>query len=124
VVCLLGFVLTRALTGYFFYFSRSVFFRGFFWIMVAAAMGYLPLRLKLEGELEPAFVLSLSGLLYALGYFFYTPSAEFRYLWWTVLAASVSAALFAVYVAANWRRLRGRPMASDAGGEAATAGGG
>ena len=115
-------VLTRALTSYFFYFSRSVFFRGFFWVMVAAALVYLSLRLRLEGELEPAFVLAVSGLLYALGYFFYTPSAEFRYLWWTVLAASASAALFAVYVVANWRRLRGRPPAPDAGGEAAAGG--
>lgn len=106
--------LTRLLTNYFFFFSRSVLFRGFFWLLLSAGLIYLTLRLRLERELEPAFVLALSGLLYGLGYFFYSPSSEFRYLWWTALAASVATVLFVIYVLTNWSRLRGCSGASTA----------
>ncbi len=102
--------LTRALTSYFFFFSRSIFFRGFFWILVTAGLVYVSLRLRLEAELEAVFVVSLSGLLYALGYFLYAPSAEFRYLWWTALAAAAGAILFAAYAVANKGRLRGTKL--------------
>jgi hypothetical protein len=101
-------LLTRLFTDYFFFFSRSLLFRGFFWLLLTAGIIYLSLRLRLDRELEPAFVLASSGLLYGLGYFFYAPSSEFRYLWWTVLAASVATVLFVIYVLTNWGRLRGR----------------
>jgi hypothetical protein len=110
--------LTRALTSYFFFFSRSIFFRGFFWILLSAGLVYLSIRLKLDGDLEAVFVLSVSGLLYALGYFFYSPSAEFRYLWWTMLASSVSLILFAAHVFRHWRVLRGGRRSEDAKAEA------
>lgn len=90
--------LTRALTSYFFLFSNSPFFRGFVWMLVCVALVYLSLRLRLAGDLGPVLALATSGLAYSAAYFFVTPSSEFRYLWWTVLAASVSAALFALHV--------------------------
>jgi hypothetical protein len=108
--------LTRALTSYFFFFSRSVLFRGFFWILLSAGLVYLSLRLGLDGETGAAFVLAASGLLYALGYFFYVPSAEFRYLWWTVLAACASTILLSAHVAGNWQRLRGRRVSDERAG--------
>ena len=98
--------LTRVLTSYFFFFSDTVLFRGFFWLLPAAGVIYLTLRLRLDGGLEPAYVLATSGLFYGLGYFFYAPSSEFRYLWWTVLAASTATVLFVCYVLGNWSRLR------------------
>jgi hypothetical protein len=101
-------LLTRMFTNYFFFFSDSVLFRGFFWLLLVAGLIYLTLRLRLDGELESAFVLATSGLLYGLGYFFYAPSSEFRYLWWTVLAASVATVVFVSYLLRNWARLRGR----------------
>lgn len=110
--------LTRSLTSYFFFFSRSIFFRGFFWILLSAGLVYLSLRLKLDGDLTAVFVLSASGLLYALGYFFYSPSAEFRYLWWTMLASSVSSILFAAHVIRHWRVLRSGRRGEDAKAEA------
>ena len=100
--------LTRLLTDYFFLFNRSVLFRGFFWLLVCAGLIYLSLRLRLDKELEPAFVLSSSGLLYGLGYFFYAPSSEFRYLWWTAVAALVATVLLVIYLLTNWSQLRGR----------------
>lgn len=100
--------LTRIITDYFFFFSSSVLFRGFFWLLLSAGLIYLSLRLRLDKELEPAFVLASSGLLYGLGYFFYAPSSEFRYLWWTALAASVATVIFVIYLLTNWSRLRGR----------------
>ncbi|HYJ86007.1 MAG TPA: hypothetical protein VEW46_08140 [Pyrinomonadaceae bacterium] len=104
-------LLTRMFTNYFFFFSDTVLFRGFFWLLLAAGLIYLALRLRLDGELESAFVLATSGLLYGLGYFFYVPSSEFRYLWWTVLAASVATILFVGYLLRNWGRLRERSTA-------------
>ena len=101
-------LLTRMFTTYFFFFSDPVLFRSFFWLMLAAGLIYLTLRLRLDGELKPAFVLATSGLLYGLGYFFYAPSSEFRYLWWTVLAGSVATVLFVSHILRNWARLRGR----------------
>ena len=106
--------LTRLLTDYFFWFNRSVLFRGFFWLLLSAGLIYLSLRLRLDKELEPAFVLASSGLLYGLGYFFYAPSSEFRYLWWTALAASVATVLFGIYLLTNWSRLRGHSAAAKA----------
>lgn len=100
--------LTRLLTDYFFWFSSSVLFRGFFWLLLSAGVIYLSLRLRLDKELEPAFVLASSGLLYGLGYFFYSPSSEFRYLWWTAVAASAATVLFVIYLLTNWSQLRGR----------------
>ena len=102
--------LTRVLTDYFFFFNRSVLFRGFFWLLLNAGLIYLSLRLRLDKELEPAFVLALSGLLYGLGYFFYAPSSEFRYLWWTALAAALATILFVIYLITNWSRLRRRSV--------------
>jgi hypothetical protein len=103
--------LTRALTSYFFLFANSPFFRGFIWILVCAALVYLSLRLRLKGDLGAVFALSSSGLAYAAAYFFVTPSSEFRYLWWTVLAASVSAILFAVHLSEHRAMLRARTRA-------------
>jgi hypothetical protein len=98
--------LTRGLTSYFFYFSRSVFFRGFFWILACAGLSYVSLRLRMDADAAPAFALASSGLLYGLGYFFYTPSSEFRYLWWTALAACVSSILLAIHIVTQRRITR------------------
>ncbi|HEX6185568.1 MAG TPA: hypothetical protein VFZ44_16895 [Pyrinomonadaceae bacterium] len=94
--------LTRALTSYFFLFNNSPLFRGFVWLLLCAASAYVALRLGPGGREErAAFALALSGLLYGLGYFFYGPSSEFRYLWWTVLAACAAVALLLVRAAAG-----------------------
>lgn len=105
--------LTRALTSYFFLFSNSPFFRGFVWILVCLTLMYISLRLRLEGDLGAVFALSSSGLTYALAYFFVTPSSEFRYLWWTVLAATLSTLLFALDLSTHRGRLRVRRGARD-----------
>lgn len=114
--------LTRALTSYFFFFNYSPLFRGFFWLLLCAAAAYVALRLGPGGREEgAALALSLSGLLYGLGYFFYAPSSEFRYLWWTVLAACAAAALLSVRAAAG--RVSGaRGAVIPSGNDAAPAG--
>ncbi|MBA3713278.1 MAG: hypothetical protein H0W76_12650 [Pyrinomonadaceae bacterium] len=96
----------QSLIVYFRYFERSVLFRGFFWILLSLGLVYLSIRGRLNGDLETAFVLSLSGLLYGVGYFFYAPSCDFRFLWWTMISASVSLMFFVAYVAGHW--LNGR----------------
>jgi hypothetical protein len=98
--------LTRALTVYFFLFSNSPLFRGFLYILACLALAYFSLRLGLGGDLAAVFALSSSGLLYAAAYFFVTPSSDFRYLWWTVLAATVSAILFALHLHEHRELLR------------------
>jgi hypothetical protein len=112
--------LTRALTSYFFLFANSPFFRGFIWILVCLALVYLSLRLRLEGDLGAVFALSSSGLTYALAYFFVTPSSEFRYLWWTVLAATISAILFALQLSTQRAVLRVRRSSRDNSSVAST----
>ena len=101
--------LTRALTSYFFLFSNSPLFRGFLYILACLALAYFSLRLRLAGDLGAVFALSSSGLLYASAYFFVAPSSDFRYLWWTVLAATVSAVLFALHLYEHRGLLRARP---------------
>jgi hypothetical protein len=101
-------VMTRIFTHYFFFFSDSLLFRGFFWLLLSAGLIYLTLRLRLDRLLESVFVLASSSLLYGLGYFLYAPSSEFRYFWWTALAASVATVLFVIYLLTNWERLRRR----------------
>lgn len=98
--------LNRFLTAYFSYFYRSLFFRGFFWILVSLGLVYLSARGKLHEDLEAVFVLSSSGLLYSLAYFFWAPSTEFRYLWWTVLAATVSVLFLVAYAFHRWSESR------------------
>jgi VIT1/CCC1 family predicted Fe2+/Mn2+ transporter len=39
---------------------------------------------------EVAIGLSASGLLYLLPYFFAAPSSDFRYLYWSIVAANLS----------------------------------
>lgn len=95
--------LNRFLMAYFSYFSRSLLFRGFFWILLSLGLVYLSARGKLDEDLETVLVLSSSGLLYSLGYFFWSPSSEFRYLWWTVLATTVSLLFFLAYAFRRWR---------------------
>jgi hypothetical protein len=107
--------LNRFLMAYFSYFSRSLLFRGFFWILISLGMVYLSARGKLHEDLETVFVLSISGLLYALAYFFLTPSSEFRYLWWTVLSATVSLLFLLAYGYRRWRGdLKTAAMANEA----------
>lgn len=105
--------LTRALTSYFFLFANSPFFRGFIWILVCLALVYLSLRLGLKGDLVAVFTLASSGFAYSAAYFFVTPSSEFRYLWWTVLAAVVAATLFALH----FKERRAAARAASGGGE-------
>jgi len=97
-------VLYQFQKDYFWYFSRTLFFRGFFWSLLATCMIYFSLRGKLRGDLKIVFVLSSSGLLFALTYFFFTPTTDFRYLWWTVLSATVSLLFFLQYVFDHLRR--------------------
>jgi hypothetical protein len=94
---------SRIVNAYVSYFSQTVLFRGFLWITICLGSVYLSSRGKLHEDLETVFVLSTSGLLYALAYFFWTPSSEFRYLWWTVLSGIVSLLFLLAYVHRQWR---------------------
>lgn len=85
--------LNHSLNAYFFYFSNTLLFRGFFWLLVSLGVIYFALRSRVRGDMGAALALSLSGLLYTAGYFFYTPSSEFRYMWWTVLASIIATLL-------------------------------
>jgi hypothetical protein len=88
----------RLLKTYFWALKDTIFFRGFFWLTLSAGLVYFSLRGRLRGDLEAVFVLNASGLLYGLAYFFFAPSCDFRFFWWTALAATVSLIFFAAYV--------------------------
>ena len=101
----------RMLRAYFWALRNTVFFRGFFWLMICAALCYFSLRGGLGGDLDLVFALASSGLLYGAAYFFIAPSCDFRFFWWTMLAALV-ALLFFVEAALERRRVLRRAAAT------------
>ena len=95
-------LLNRFLMRYFYLLRNSLFFTGAFWMLICVTLIYFALRRRLRDDWEIVFVLATSGLIYALPYFFFTASAEFRYLFWTVIASAV-ALLFGLYAAMGSR---------------------
>ena len=63
----------------------SVLFRGWFYVAILAIVSVACLVLR-PRSVQGSLALCLSGLLYTLAHFF-ASTCEFRYLWWTVLAA-------------------------------------
>ena len=92
--------------SYFWALRNTVFFRGFFWLTISLALIYFSPRGRLRGDLEVVFVLATSGLLYGAAYFFIAPSCDFRFFWWTMVAASVSLLFFVSFALARWRESR------------------
>jgi len=89
----------------------SFFFRGFLFLLASLALLCLSVGGRLRGDLETVCAMSLSGLLYGAGYFFYATSCDFRFMWWTALASLVGTCLLILY--AVERRRAGH---SQAGG--------
>jgi hypothetical protein len=79
----------RFLRAVFWKLHNSLFFRGYCWLLASLVLLCLALVGRLREDLEIVFVLSLSGLLYGAGYFFYTLDCDFRFFWWTALASLV-----------------------------------
>jgi hypothetical protein len=85
-------------------FRNSFLFRGYtyliltFFVMISSAC--------VRPFARDPFLIALSGLAYETGYFFFGPSSEFRYLYWSVLASLLAAVLLA------HRRLTARPSSS------------
>lgn len=94
----------KFLVGYFNLFRRPVMqtfaFRGFVWLLLSAFFLYQSVKNRLNGDWEIVFVLSTSGLLFALAYFPTTPSTEFRYLFWSAISTA-TAIVWGTYL---WRR--------------------
>ncbi len=94
----------KVLTGYFSLFRRPVTqtfaFRGFIWLLLSAFFLYQSVKNRLRADWKVVFVLSSSGLLFALAYFPTTPSTEFRYLFWS----AISSAAAVVWGTCLWRR--------------------
>lgn len=75
----------------------TFFFRGYWFLLASLALLCLSLAGRLRDDLETVFVMSLSGLLYGAGYFFYGTSCDFRFTWWTALASLVGACLLTLH---------------------------
>jgi hypothetical protein len=84
----------------------TLLFRGFFWLIVSFALVCAAAAGRLRGDLEAVFVLSSSGLLYGLAYFFVATSCDFRFFWWTMLASLVSCSLWLLSAAGWWKARR------------------
>jgi hypothetical protein len=65
-------------------------FFGWLWLLVLVAMFIAAIVLRKRPMAEVAIGLSASGLLYILPYFFIAPSSDFRYLYWSIIAAHLS----------------------------------
>jgi len=65
-------------------------FFGWLWLLVLVATLVAAIVLRKRPMAEVAIGLSASGLLYLLPYFFAAPSSDFRYLYWSIVAASLS----------------------------------
>jgi hypothetical protein len=68
----------------------TLLFRGFFWLLVSLLLLCVASSRRLRDDFEIVFVLTLSGSLYGVAYFFFAPACGFRFFWWTTLAALVS----------------------------------
>jgi hypothetical protein len=66
---------------------------GWAWLLVLVATFVVAIVLRKRPMAEVAIGLSASGLLYLLPYFFAAPSADFRYLYWSIVAANLSTAV-------------------------------
>jgi hypothetical protein len=93
----------RLLRAVFWKLRNTLFFRGYAWLLLSLGLLCAAAAGRLSGDLEAVFVLSLSGLLYGLAYFFFAPSCDFRYLWWTLLASLASLCLLLVSLVERWR---------------------
>lgn len=90
-------VLYKVLMKYFSLFKKYFFFRGYFWLALCFIFIYQAIKHKFKSEWQMVFFLSVSSILYNFAYFPTTPSTEFRYIFWSELAAAI-AAIFAVYL--------------------------
>jgi hypothetical protein len=63
---------------------------GWPWLLVLVATFAAAIVLRKRPMAEVAIGLSASGLLYLLPYFFAAPSSDFRYLYWSIVAANLS----------------------------------
>lgn len=68
----------------------SFLFRGATWLLLSFALLCVALVGRLRGDLELVFVLSMSGFLYAVTYFFISTGCTFRFYWWTAVASLVA----------------------------------
>jgi hypothetical protein len=66
---------------------------GWPWLLVLVATFVAAIVLRKRPIAEVAIGLSASGLLYLLPYFFAAPSSDFRYLYWSIVAANLSTAV-------------------------------
>jgi hypothetical protein len=66
---------------------------GWAWLLVLVATFVAAIVLRKRPMAEVAIGLSASGLLYLLPYFFVAPSSDFRYLYWSIVAANLSTAI-------------------------------
>jgi hypothetical protein len=73
-------------------------FRGWLYLVLLGALLVMFWR-RLSQYRSAALLIGLSGFLYAIAYFFVTPSCDFRYHWWTVL----SVFLLALLAIQRWR---------------------
>jgi hypothetical protein len=81
---------------YFWLFGNSVFFKGWFYLLFLTGVLGAHVRLRSwSGSVvrEASFWAALSALFYALGYFFYAPAFDFRFLYPTVVLSFLSFAL-------------------------------
>jgi hypothetical protein len=66
---------------------------GWPWLLVLVATFAAATVLRKRPMAEVAIGLSASGLLYLLPYFFVAPGSDFRYLYWSIVAANLSTAI-------------------------------
>jgi len=78
----------RHLYHYFYLWRDSFIFRGWVYLLCNFVLCGWAWRLGRRGAV---LWVSLSGLCYGMGYFFYGVSGDFRYLYWTVMTVFISA---------------------------------
>ena len=66
---------------------------GWPWLLVLVASFVAATVLRKRPMAEVAIGLSAAGLLYLLPYFFCAPSSDFRYLYWSIVAANINTAI-------------------------------
>jgi hypothetical protein len=75
--------------------AHTYLFFGWPWLLVLAATFGTAIVLRRRPMAEVAIGLSASGFLYLLPYFFVAPGSDFRYLYWSIVAANLSIVIVA-----------------------------
>jgi hypothetical protein len=90
------------------------FFKPYVWLLLAMAMVFVGYRMSPSLARLQVLALNASSLGYFLGYMAGVPSADFRYVYWCIIATSLSVIVWAATQASARSAMPRQPPAQSA----------